>query len=142
VAGAKAKTYAGPRWDPQDPNHKVIIGNEVIENNHKEIWLLVDYLDRNPNRNEQILLFDDALGLQWAPTTVTDSNDGGQTLYYWQLTYQPASESILFPTEAYFTLNDYVKDWDVATLCIPEPGSMALIVAGAAAIALRRRRPR
>jgi len=141
VAGAKAGTYAQPKWDPLDPNHKVILGNEVIANNYKEIWLLVDYSDRIAGRNEQILLFDDAAHLQWAPT-VTDSNDHGQTLYYWQLDYQPASESILFPSDAYFTLNGNVLDWNVATLCVPEPCAVALILSGAAVMALRRRRVR
>jgi hypothetical protein len=143
TAGEMKDSYAKPAWDPQDPNHKVIIGNLALTENYKEIWLLVDYNDRVANRGqgEQILLFDNDLNLQWAPTTITDSNDGGQTLYYWKLDRQPTSESILFPNDAYYTLNGYVMDWDVSTLCVPEPCVLALLVLGGA-IALCRRRVR
>lgn len=139
VAGTEANVYAPPMWDPVDPNRRVTIHNEYLTENYKEVWLLVDYKDRDPNRAETITLLDDK-GFQWDPT-VTESNDHGQSLYYWKLDYQPAWETIVFPSDAYSTLDDYVKDWDVATICIPEPATAALLVLGGLA-ALRRRRRR
>jgi hypothetical protein len=131
--------YPAPIWDPLEPNQTVIIGNEYIKDKYKEVWLLVDYKDRDPNRAEQIILIDDA-GKLWSPTSVTDSNDGGQSLYYWELDYQPHMEKIVFPNDAYMTLTDYVKDWDVSTICVPEPCTVALLGMGAMVLFRRRKR--
>ena len=139
VAGEMGSMYPAPMWDPLEPNQTVIIGNEYIKDKYKEVWLLVDYKDRDPNRAEQIILIDDA-GKLWSPTSVTDSNDGGQSLYYWELDYQPHMEKIVFPNDAYMTLTDYVKDWDVSTICVPEPCTVALLGMGAMVLFRRRKR--
>ena len=133
VAGAN--NYGDPQWVDE---MIVEIPNEPIPEMWKEIWLLVDYKDRVAGRQENIVVSDDS-GVHWAPTTVTASPDDGQLLFYWKLDYQPAFEQIIFPNNAYFTLDDYVKDWDVATECIPEPLTAALLLAGAALIRRRRR---
>jgi len=140
VAGTEANVYAPPMWDPQDSN-RVIIHNQYLTGNYKEVWLLVDYKDRDPNHNSPITLLDDK-GYQWYATTVTESNDGGQTLYHWILDYQPAWETIVFPDNAYYTLDEYVKDWDVATICVPEPASAALVFSGGLLLWIRRRKNR
>ena len=44
--------------------------------------------------------------------------------------YQPAFEDIVFPNDAYYYLDEYVKDWDVALQCVPEPATLALLLIG------------
>jgi len=137
VAGAKKDAYAAPNWDA---NHLVLtIGNEYVQDYTKTVYLLVDYTDRNNNTDPGILLgtLTDPNGL--APTSITYSEDNGQILLEWDLSYQPDSEWFLFPSNNYYFLSGDVKDFNVATICIPEPMTAALLGAGALLL-LRRRR--
>jgi hypothetical protein len=114
-----------PRWEG---DKEVVIYNEPLPG-EKRVWLLVDYTDRDPDRKNNEAkpkLVGDHLD-EYDPTSVTASDDGGQLLYYWELPYQPAFERIKFPSDKYKTLNDNVKDWDLATYCVPEPFSMAFL---------------
>ena len=140
-AGIKAPDYDDPHWDSLDPDGlTVVIGNESLPEMEKIVYLLVDYFDRVPGRAalEDIRLVDDA-GTEWLPTSVIPSADDGQLLFTWALDYQPAWERIVFPDDKYMLLDDDVKDWNLATVCIPEPATVALLGLGALA-ALRRRR--
>lgn len=152
-AGAKKDVFDDPYW--LDSTHErynqemptVHIDNEIVEDMHKEISLLVDYRQRDQNPlNEQIMLQipnpgdDGGAGVSALfPADTVEWNDSGQALFTWILEYQPAWEEIVFPDNWYLTLEGKVKDWDVATICTPEPATMALLGCGFLAI-LRKRR--
>jgi hypothetical protein len=141
-AGAMADVYADPFWVPTGNQEVIVeIGNESMPEMHKEVYLLVDYVDQVPGRKdlERIVLVDDA-GVEWLPTRVEPSDDDGQLLFVWVLDYQPPFEWIKFPDDAYQNLTEHVKDWNVATQCVPEPVTVALVGLGLAGLAARRRR--
>ena len=133
-----------PYWGEQ--TNDFYLPNEKIEGMWKEIWLLVDYIDRNPVADPGILI-EDPDGDQYNPDSITWSADGGQVLLHWKLDDQPDWEKIIFPDASYRNLYDIstglggtVKDWNVATLCVPEPISLSLLAIGGAVLLRRRRR--
>jgi len=152
-AGAKKDVFDDPYWLVAGDERymqdmpTVHIDNEIVEDMHKEISLLVDYRQRDQDpTTEQIMLQipnpgDEGAGGVSAlfPADSVEWNDSGQALFTWILDYQPAWEEIVFPDNWYFTLEGKVKDWDVATICTPEPATMALLGCGFLAI-LRKRR--
>ncbi len=130
VSGEKADVYGCPQWEGEEI---LWVPNEPLDDMYKEVWLLVDYVDRVAGRQVDIVLVDDA-GNQWTPE-VEESEDGGQLLFHWTLDYQPSWENIIFPDGDYFTLYDpyehpdvMVKDWNLATRCVPEPSVFVLLV--------------
>jgi hypothetical protein len=152
VRGANDGVYGAPQLDDQE--YTLLVENEEMPDPwYKEVWLLVDYLDReneyidpttgNPYAAKDILLEVPIEGGGTAtldPSDVTWNADLGQLLYYWRLDDQPSWETIVFPDANYVSLTGDVKDWNVATLCTPEPATLALVTLGAAAALLRRRR--
>ena len=60
-------------------------------------------------------------------------------MYHWTLVDQPLWEQIIFPSGDYYALSGDVKDFNIATECIPEPVGLAIILSGSM-ILLRRRR--
>ena len=152
VRGTNADAFAQPQWT-SDTVFRVY--NREVPDQFKELWLLIDYIDRVPDRADQetILLnyYSAATGLveHVPPTAVTDSEDGGQLLLHWSLPCQPAWEEIVFPDARYSMLWDMlehdninVKDWNLAVWCTPEPATALLLAAGLLALARRRRRSR
>lgn len=124
--------------DQGDP-FEVMLPNEEVVDMTKEVWLLVDYIDRVLGRVENVqLLASD--GTVYSPTTVTESVDGGQLLFFWDLSDQPDWEQLIFPDADYYNLSTYVKDWDVATVCVPEPVTMGMLALGGLALLRRRSR--
>jgi len=155
LAGAVSKVwriagsaqYGQPVWQQdQDQKWTVLhVPNEELPDLHKEVYLLIDFKGRaydptNPNAADppDISLLDSA-GTTWDEPEVTISADGGQLLYKWVLDTQPAWEDILFPTEDYYNLAGDVKDFNIATQCVPEPVTLALLSAGAVALIRRKR---
>jgi hypothetical protein len=122
-AGSLKDVYDDPSWVDDNTFH---VDNQYVEENEKEIWLLVDYTDRILGRQEDVRLVDDT-GTEWLPTEVLESADGGQLRFYWDLDYQPDWERIVFPDDRYFTLAGNVKDWDLSTYCVPEPATVVLL---------------
>jgi hypothetical protein len=137
-AGAKKDVYADPYWDTNYVS--LVIGNEFIPEYHKSIYLLIDYLDRDNNADPGITLItpQDQNGL--APTSIQYSPDFGQILLTWDLTYQPDWEKIVFPNVSYYDLSGDVKDFNIATYCVPEPGMIMLVVIGGLSLIRQRRR--
>ena len=159
VAGNMAGIYHGPggaiglEWEGTTLEPEAVIPNQFMpEPWYKEVYLLVDYVDQNvratfPNIAKIKLkvgnnLYDPTKPVSW-------DDDGGQALFYWKLDAedgQPGWESIVFPDPSYKSLYDIgtglggpVKDWNVATICVPEPATMCLLAFGALALVARRR---
>lgn len=141
VAGEKADgdqdDFDAPYWLQGET--VVHIDNEFVPEMHKEIWLLVDYIDRDLNRDAPITLIASD-GTSYDPTSIEANGDGGQLLFYWNLPDQPEWEEIIFPSTDYFNLTGDVKDWNLATICTPEPATLTLLCLGGLAILKRRRR--
>lgn len=135
VAGKQP--FAVPHWESDYLTLHVY--NEENPDLQKKIYLLVDYLDRDNGIDPGVLLIteEDFNGI--APTHVTFSADLGQILFEWDLTYQPEEEWIRFPSIWYHDLAGDVKDFNIATICVPEPATMALLALGGIAL-LRRRK--
>jgi hypothetical protein len=148
VAGAMNNTGIGDYEQPYWPRgasqtaHIVHIDNEYIPNQYKEIWLLVDYTDRVEDRAqlESALHLIDSNNVTRFPTSITPSADDGQLMFYWRLPDQPEYEEIIFPDVKYFDLAGNVKDWNLTTLCTPEPATIALLGLGGLVMLKRRRR--
>jgi len=145
-----AERYAGVKnyqtwWADEGEGDEWIL---AIENEempspwYKEVWLLVDYLVDAPVDPDIVLRL--ALdGEDILPTSTTYSEGFGQILFYWRLDSQPAVEYLVFPDQEYRDLWQNVigvKDWNLATLCTPEPATLTLLGSGLAALWLRRRR--
>ena len=150
VAGEKANDYAPPTWET-DRGWALVVGNEEMPDPwHKDVYLLVDYTDRDNTyfietpagvevATDKDIVLDLGTGEQLAPTA-TVSADKGQILYHWELDHQPAWERIVFPNADYYNLSGDVKDWNLATRCVPEPASLSLIVLGGLMLLRRKRR--
>jgi len=148
ISGVNAGIYTGPGgqtdivWGTNPEQPEVIIPNEDRpEPWYKEIELLVDYVDRNvlvnhPNIANIMVKVGENL---YAPDSITWTADGGQAKFYWKLDEldgQPGWESIVFPDASYKNLYDIsvipaaggpVKDWNLATYCVPEPSTSIML---------------
>jgi hypothetical protein len=156
LAGANKGNYHGssgntyPEWI--DDLQVDIPNLPMPEPWYKEVYLLVDYVDRNvlqvkPNIGNIQL---NVGGQLIAPDKVVWDDDGGQALFVWvldELDGQPPSEILVFPDPSYRNLFNIstglggpVKDWNVATICVPEPATLCLLVAGAVVMWCLRRK--
>ena len=135
-----------PYWEPDTQVHEFYLPNEEVPDMWKEVWLLIDYIDRGHITTPDITIVDDE-GTEHYPDSSEWSTDSGQVLLHWKLDDQPAWEKIVFPDASYRDLYDIstglggdVKDWNVATICVPEPISLSLLAMGTMVLLRRRRR--
>lgn len=136
TSGAKAQQYGDPTWIVGQDSWVLEVPNEQIPDWQKVVQLLIDYTDRDNDVDPGItLMLPDGTSVMPA---VQYSNDFGQILLTWELDIQPAWERIVFPDAKYLQLNGDVKDWNLATVCVPEPATaMLVLVVG---VGLLRRR--
>ncbi len=145
TAGAN-KNWGDPTWDPDATGDYTTleIPNEEIEKMFKMVYLLVDFKDRlydpaDPDGAPDIKLEDDG-GNEVLDLIITISADGGQILYEWKMDDQPPFERIIFPNTDYYYLTGDIKDFNIATECVPEPATMGLLVLGGIGLLIRRKR--
>ena len=148
TTGANHKTYMGPNgefdaeWDPTTTEPTLIVPNLVVDDLHKILYLLVDFNnpeDPDDTTADDIQVFDDE-GVEILLDSIEWSSDNGQVLLTYVFDDQPAWETIVFPDNSYKTLAGNVFEWNIATECVPEPATMSLLVLGAIALVVRRKR--
>ncbi|MBN2291046.1 MAG: PEP-CTERM sorting domain-containing protein [Pirellulales bacterium] len=124
-AGLKAADFDDPYW--WDSN-TLVVDNELIQDQRKNVYLLIDYIDQDNNSDPGITLISSEDELtEIAPTLIEYSDDYGQILLTWELDHQPAWEKIIFPASKYHDLSLDVKDFNIATICVPEPSTMLML---------------
>lgn len=121
------------------------IPNIAVPNLTKEIWLQATFATNNPDPNDLALYFTVGGG-PITPTSMvlTPLNAYGLTRVTlgFSIFPQPASETLVF--SAALDAGQYVliDQLDVDTRCVPEPGTISMLIAGAFALAgwaVRRR---
>jgi hypothetical protein len=143
--------WGEPIWNPEQGDSEALrVPNLAAEDMQKHVYLLVDYYGRGyddssaPDIKLRVDNPDNPGVLDWIvldPTAKDYSDDGGQILYTWILDHQPSFEDILFPDSTYRMLGTGdVKDFNIATECVPEPMSLGLLASGALLLLSRRRR--
>lgn len=124
VAGTHKDLYDPPKWESDTI---LLIDNVAMPDPwRKQVWLLVDYLDRD-NKADPGIKLDFGTGLT-DPTSIKYSNDKGQILLRWDLPLQPEWEKVIFPNSNYKNLSGDVKDFNLSTDCwpIPEPAAISI----------------
>lgn len=140
-----------PYWEDQAAEPTLFLPNESVQDKYKKLYILVDFNDPlvGPEPNPpDIQVFDDddvAVPLDSAEW----SSDLGQVLLTYVFEDQPDFEKIVFPSDEYVDLMNApvgetynVLEWNIATECVPEPATMALLACGAGVLVWRRRRRR
>ncbi|HUV39023.1 MAG TPA: PEP-CTERM sorting domain-containing protein [Planctomycetota bacterium] len=138
------REYETPTW--KDDNN-VWIGNWELDTNTKLLYLLVDFNDDMDNTQLPGITIKgySAKGVETAKLLTTEwADDNGSVLYTFRLNTQPDNELITFPNSDYRYLTGTIFEWDLATCCVPEPGTLALAMTSAVGLLawLRRRRRR
>ena len=134
--------YGQPAWvmDGNDEYTILQVENEEIPEMYKMVYLLIDFRSQGYNADNapDIDLMDDEGKTYDAEITV--SADGGQIKYEWTMDDQPPFERIIFPSLDYYYLSGDVKDFNIATECVPEPFTLTMLVVGSVGLILRRKR--
>jgi hypothetical protein len=134
-AGAKKNRYTNDQGGHEArwlDDTILMVPNEAIDNRQKELWLLIDFVNRGVDRAVPDIRVVDDDGRQYSPLPDYQwSDERGQILFHWRLNDQPAWEKIVFPDDSYRKLGsigfNQVKDWNLATTCVPEPTSLSLV---------------
>lgn len=169
TTGTNYQTYTGPggqgdwdpTWDSQDEN-TLIVPNLEDDSLSKKIYLSIDFNDPilpiGAELGEadlpDIQVFDDAdleadlIDFAWSQDPDGTLNGEQVLLTFLFDGYQPAWEKVVFPSDEYVNIDlcgnvGYnVYEWNLATECVPEPVTLALVGLGAIGLVIRRRRKR
>jgi len=153
ATGAMHGTYtdgAGntdPTWVEGADFPTLIVPNQFIEDLQKILYILVDFKEQENPANTNVFgiqVFDNQgneveLAESWWASEGA-FNDYGQILLKYEFENQPAWEQIVFPSLDYKNLTGNILEWNIATECVPEPATMALLGLGIAMLMARRRR--
>ena len=144
-----------PDWIPEDPFYgsgrqgiwslsgsiDVTVDNHDPPNDFKWVWLQLTWAQEYPGESDEPAFYDlDPPPDPAWPVTLTDEVDWGDgwktSLYEWRIYPNPPDES--------FTIGfDYagilVDELVIDTWCIPEPGTLSLLLLGGLALTRRRR---
>ncbi|MBN2021749.1 MAG: PEP-CTERM sorting domain-containing protein [Pirellulales bacterium] len=147
VTGEMKDAYTGwqgnpdPEWDPTGAP-VLYVPNEEIRDYHKILYLAVDFKEaEDPSTTNvfNIQVTDD----EDVPAALDDwwwSEDNGQILMKYVFDDQPGWEKIVFPHADYKNLTGNILEWNLATECVPEPATLALLAVGLATLGLLGRR--
>lgn len=104
------------------------IFNIEIPGNVKNIWFEVKY--ETPQTEIARMFVIDPTGAQFAPIDAWISQNGQIVTWQWQLPWQPPCETICFGSDMFYNLEG-IELVEVGTQCVPEPGSLFLLLPGA-----------
>jgi hypothetical protein len=147
--GGSPIQFQEPDWaEGENDDWTLTVYNSPDPELYKEVYLLVDLYDRDADTtagNYPNVVLKDDLGNVVPLVSIQTNGDNGQLLYYWEIDPQPAFETLTFPGRGeglgndFYDLNGDVKDWNVATVCVPEPATLALVAIGGLWFCRKRR---
>lgn len=115
------------------------IFNVQIPENVKNIWVEVKYV--LPQTEIAPLTVVDPTGAVFQPIDAWISENGQFVTWQWQLPWQPCYETVNFGCPTFYNLEG-IELVEVATQCVPEPGSLFLLLPGIAGLGAFIRRKR
>lgn len=134
--------YGLPEWEFGDDDAKslLIIPNQAVPENIKHLYLLMTFDTAlwDENNIPAMAVTDPAAGVNLVFHDV--SLGSGVAFWHWTINPQPASETLKFPGYYGYDMHNHMLSMEVATKCVPIPGTLVLLGSGLAALAGMRRK--